>query len=69
MIHIWFLYHGAHGVLDRAIGELIVSVLVPDGLEVEIGPPDLRLEKCQIASVRDRFGIVVEVGGERGGKR
>lgn len=37
MIHVWFLNHCAHGVLWRAVSELIVSVFFPDGLEVKVG--------------------------------
>ena len=61
MVDIWLLHHGAHGVLDRAIGEFVICVLLPDTLQVEKRPVHLGLEELQVSRMRDRVGRIVKV--------
>lgn len=55
MVHVWLINHGAHGMLNRAVRELIICMLIPDSLKIEIRPANKRLEKCQISGVRQRL--------------
>lgn len=68
VVHVWLLHHGAHGVLHGAVGELVVRVLVPDGLEVKVRAPDEGLEEGEAARVGDGLGVGGEVGLERYGE-
>lgn len=51
MVHVGLLDHGAHGMLDGAVFELIEGVLLPERLEVEKGPIHEGLEKSQVAGM------------------
>lgn len=53
VVHIGFGHHGGHGLLDAAVAELIVGVLIPDLLEIEVRSIEKRLEEGQAACVGD----------------
>lgn len=61
VVHVWFLYHCTHGVLNRAVGELVVGVLLPDLFEVEVGSLHVRFQVLEIPCMRDRFGRIAEM--------
>ena len=52
VIDVRFLYHGAHRMLNRPVGKLIVGVLFPDRLQVEIRTAHLWFQELQIPRVR-----------------
>lgn len=68
MVDIGLLHHRAHGVLDGAVRELVIGVLLPDGFEVEVGPVHDGFEELQGAGVRQGFDSVFELGLERDGE-
>ena len=68
MIHVWLLNHSAHGVLHRAIRELIVGVLIPDGFKVEVRAAEFGFEEGEASSMGYGFRVVMEVVAERGGE-
>lgn len=61
VVDVRLLYHGAHGMLNRPIGKLIVGVLFPDRLQVEVRTAHLRFQELQVSRVRHRFCGVIEV--------
>lgn len=68
MIDIWLLHHSAHGVLGRPVDKLVVAVLIPDLLEVKVGPAHVPLEQVQVARVREGLGGVAKGWLEGGSK-
>lgn len=64
VIYVRLLNHRGHGMLDRAVGKLIMRVLVPDRFQVEERAPNQGLEERQVAGVRDGLGGVVELAGK-----
>lgn len=52
MVHVWFLNHRGHGLIDRPVAKLIVSVFIPDSLEVKVRPPEMLLQESQTTSMR-----------------
>lgn len=51
VVDVWFLHHGAHRVLHRAVGEFIVRVLVPNGFQVKVRAADFGFEEGQSAGM------------------
>jgi len=52
VVNVRFLYHSAHGMLNRPVGKLVVCVLFPDRLQVEIRTAHLWFQELQIPRVR-----------------
>jgi hypothetical protein len=61
VVDVGFLHHGAHGMLHRSIGKLVVGVLFPDLLQVEVRTVHLRFQELQVSRVRHRVRRVIEV--------
>lgn len=53
VVDVGLVDHGGHGFLDAAVGKLVARVIVPDGLEVEVGPAHQRLHEGQRPGVCD----------------
>lgn len=49
-------------MFHRPVRKLIIRVLVPDFFKVKVWPVHEGLEKREISRVRERLGVVVEVG-------
>lgn len=65
MIDIRLLNHGTHRMLNRPIGKFIMSMLLPDMLQIKIWPPNLWFEKLKVPRMRDGLHIIVKVLVER----
>lgn len=66
VVDVRLLHHRAHRLLHRPLPELEHAVLVPDGLEVEVGPVGEGFEEREAARVAygRRGGFEVVVGGD-----
>lgn len=63
MIDVRLLNHRAHRLGDVPGLEFVVRVLVPDGLEVKVGPVHEFLEEGEVAGVADCLVCVVVAVG------
>ena len=61
MINIRFRDHRTHSMLNTAIRKLIVSVLLPNRLEIEIRAVHQGLQELQVAGMAERFHPIVEL--------
>lgn len=64
VIDVRLLNHSSHGVLNGAVGKLIVCVLIPDRFKVEERASDKGLEERQVPGMRECLGGVVELAGK-----
>lgn len=69
MVYIWLLYHSAHSVLDRAVGEFVICVLFPNFLKIKVRASNPWLQELQVSSMRHRFCVIIEMLVKRSSER
>ena len=66
VIYVGLLDHCPHGALYRPVVKFVICMLIPDGLEIEIGSLHELLQEGKIPGMGNRLGRVAELFLERG---
>ena len=61
MINIRLRHHGRHGPLHLPSPKLILAMLLPNGLEIKVGPAEMLLQKLEAARVRQPRALLVVI--------